>query len=363
MSLSTIFSSSSPVSLEVDSQENSTLAAFVGHIERLQDQVREKDVHIAELEEDRASLEQKHIQLEQEHNKMALQSDIQRDLLRKTQRTDTHLERLRAAIIDRETIIGEKEETLRAVERQLEYHKLLLQAEIRRHAAMKLHTATEGDPLPELTSLAKRGDIDRWMSKLNERLRKEHPSSQGKAPTETSEAEVENLRQEIDFYIREIIYFKLDIRGYKSDIRKLKRITVQMSSYGRNSDIDSEASSLRPVATPIRSRFASTTPELGAPTTTSPILGGSAFLPASIERPVIPTSSAPVRSADLTAFEWNTSSEKGLPQPLEIDIPTTPRTLEHTACPDMANGADRIDSGISPCSDAPLLSERKGLTV
>jgi hypothetical protein len=363
MSRSTIFSSSSPVSLEIDSQENSTLAAFIGRIERLQDQVKEKDAHIAELEEDQASLQQTHIQLEQEHNKMALQSDIQSDLLRKTRQTGKHLERLRTAIIDRETIIGEKEETIQAVERQLEYHKLLLQAEIRRHAAMKLHTATEGDPLPELTSLAKREDIDRWISKLNKRLRKEHPSSQGRAPTETSEVEVENLRQEIDFYVREIIYFKLDIKGYKSDIRKLKRITAQMSNYGRNSDIDSEASSLRPAATPIRSRFTSTTPELGASTTTSPVLGDLAFMPASIKPSVTPTPSDPVHSADITVYEWKASSRKGSPQPLGIDIPTTPRTLEHIAGPNMANEADRVDSGISPRSNAPLSSERKGSTV
>jgi chromosome segregation ATPase len=359
MSMSTVFSSSSPLGLEIDSQENSTLAAFVAHIERLQDQVREKDVHITELAEDRALLQQRHSQLDQEYNVLALQSDTQNDLLRKTRRAGTHVERLRAAIIDREAIIGEKEKTIQAVERQLEYHKLLLQAEIRRHAAMKLHiVAEEDDPLPELTSLAKREDIDKWMSKLNERLRKEHPSGDRKASASMSEAEMESLRREVDFYVREIIYFKLDIKGYKSDIRKLKRATAQLGS--RASDVDSEASSLRPAATPIRSRFASTTPELGASNTTSPILEDIAFTPTSTERAITPTPSAPVRS---TACVTTESKDMSLPRPLELEIPTPPQNFTHKAGSDMVDEGDRVDSGISPCSNVPLSTDRRKPTV
>ncbi|KAF1838000.1 hypothetical protein BDW02DRAFT_68353 [Decorospora gaudefroyi] len=360
MSMSTVFSDASPMSPEVDSQENSTLAVFVAHIERLQDQVREKDGYIAELEEAQEHLREQLDQLEHEHNKLGLQSDIQTELLRKTRRTDTQIERLRTAIIEREAIIGEKDKAIRAVQRQLEYHKLLLQAEIRRHAAMKLHAAAEDEPLPELTSLAKREDIDRWISKLNERLKKENSTSEADTSADGPEAQMENLRQEVSFYVREIILFKLDIKGYKSDIRKLKRITAQLSSYGRASDMDSEASSLRPLATPVRSGVASATPELGPSTTTSPLLGGPAIMSTSVERPVTPSPSVPVQRSNITPSRRTKSSgDRGVPQRLGLDIPTTPQTPTYKDFRGMLNEADRIDSGISPRSVAPLSSERR----
>jgi hypothetical protein len=362
MSMSTVFSSASPISQDLDTHENSTLAAFVAHIERLQDQVREKDVYITELEEDREQLRQRLNQLEQEHNEIALQSDIQNQLLRKTQRTDSYIERLRTAIIDRESIIGEKEKTIHAVERQLEYHKLLLQAEIRRHAAMKLHVAAEDDPLPDLSTLARREDIDRWVSKLNERLKRAQSGSEG-VSTDAPEAQVESLRQEIDFYVREIIFFKLDIKGYKSDIRKLKRITAQLSSYGRTSDVDSEASSLRPVTTPVRSRFASATPELGDSNTTSPVLNGPVIASASIERPVFSSPSVPAPSLNYTITDSANSIGGGISHQLGLNIPTMPQTPMHEDGLNVANEIDRNDSGISSRSVAPQSPEHRKPTV
>jgi hypothetical protein len=208
------------------------------------------------------------------------------------------MEQLRAALLNRECIIEEKEKDIRAVEQQLEHHKLLLQAEIRRHAAMKLHVAIEEEDLwPELTSLARREDIDRWMDRLHERLRREQSSKNGKALVNTQDVQMESLRNEIDFYVREIILFKLDIKGYKSDIRKLKKITAQMEAYGRTSDLESEACSLRPTATPVHSQFAPPTPELSE--TVSPIIDDNrtrANTDAARERSVTPSPSAPSRS-------------------------------------------------------------------
>ncbi|KAF1946752.1 hypothetical protein EJ02DRAFT_393918 [Clathrospora elynae] len=350
MSMSTVFSNASPISLEDDTQENSALAEFIAHIERLQDQAREKDAYIVELEEDRELLQQRQRQLEQEHNELALQSDIQNELLRKTRRTEAHFEQLRTAVIDREAIIGGKEMSIRAVERQLECHKLLLQAEIRRNAAIKLHVAADDDPLPDLTSLAKKEDINRWINKLNERLKRERPTSERKLTSNAPKAQVESLQQEIDFYVREIIYFKLDIKGYKSDIRKLNRITTQLSSYGsRTSDLDSEASSLRPLATPTRSRFASTTPELGASNTTSPTMGG----------PVIATASVHALNTSQTPFDPAKTPGKSKTQRLGLDIPEIPQTPTYKDGPSLTNEAERIDSSISPRSYAPRSPERR----
>ncbi|KAF1355728.1 hypothetical protein EJ07DRAFT_131691, partial [Lizonia empirigonia] len=129
------------------------------------------------------------------------------------------------------TLSTSKEKLVRDVERQLEHHKLLLQAEIRKHATMARYLADESNPLPDLSALVTKKDIDRWIQKLNQRLRKAKPMSPAKRPSTAVEAHIEDLRNEIDFYVREIIYYKLDIRGYKSDIKKLNRITAQLGSY------------------------------------------------------------------------------------------------------------------------------------
>lgn len=361
--MSTVFSTGSPTSQENESQELSTLAAFIAHIERLQDQVRQKDAQVTELEVDRDQWRKRHDQLAQEHNDFALQLDIQNDLLRKTRQTDTHIEQLRTAIIDREAIIGEKEISTRAVERQLEHHKLLLQAEIRRNAAMKRHVTVEDDALPELTSLAAKSDIDRWINKLNQRLKKERPLNEQREPANTVEAQLESLQQEIDFYVREIIYFKLDIKGYKSDIKKLKRITAQSSSYGRTSDLESDTSSLRPAATPSRLRFATATPELGASATTSPVLPGLVSASAPVDRPVTPQFSNSPLAHILPPIDESKPKNERVHQQLYFNASLTPQTPTRRPNLNLANEADDIDPGISPRSVARLSPERRKPTV
>ena len=358
--MSTVFSSGSPISQENESQELSTLATFIAHIERLQDQVRQKDAHIADLELNLGQLRMKYSQLEQEHNETVLQLDIQNELLQKTRQTDTHIEQLRTAVIDRETTLGEKEKSIRAVERQLEHHKLLLQAEIRRHAVMKLNVAVEDDPLPDLTSLAAKGDIDRWIDKLNQRLKKEKRPSERGHSTATHEAQIESLRQEIEFYIREIIYYKLDIKGYKSDIRKLKRATAQMNSYG---DLESDTSSLRPATTPSRPRFASATPELSASGTTSPVLTGPASAKVPGNRPATPPASDFAHDSGFSPIDRPKPIKKQIPQQLNLKAPTTPQTPTHKAGHNSANEVDNMDPGISPRSVARLSPERRKPTV
>lgn len=256
-----------------------------------------------------------------ERDEVTLRSDIQADLLQKTQRSDTYIERLRSAVFDREVIIAEREKSLRSVERQLDIHKLLLQAEIRRHATMKLNNIRDDETLPAITALAKQEDIDRWMSVLNRRLHQDQLAKGCPGTLSEHEEELRSLRQEVGFYVREIIYYKLDIRGYKNDIRKLKRATNQLGNNGnRASDLDSESSSLRPVLTPIRSRFASATPELVPSTTTSP--STTVPMPKSplIDRPITPK-----------------------PQPSEIDSVFTP-----------PNSAKRMNQ---PQSNRPVLED------
>jgi hypothetical protein len=138
--------------------------------------VRQKDTDISELENANEQLRQKHVQLEREQEAMILQMDIQNDLLRKTRREDAHVEQLRTAIVDREAIISEKQESIWAIERQLEHHKLLLQAQIRRQATITIHNGIDNDSLPALTTLATEADIDRWICKLQERLEEERPT-------------------------------------------------------------------------------------------------------------------------------------------------------------------------------------------
>ncbi|KAF2827319.1 hypothetical protein CC86DRAFT_348672 [Ophiobolus disseminans] len=364
LSMSTVFSSGSPTSPENESQELSTLAAFIAHIERLQDQVRQKDAQISELEDVKEQLQHKHNQLEQDHNALNLQMDIQHDLLRKTRRTDKHIEQLRTAVMDRETIISEKERSIRAVERQLEHHKLLLQSEIRRHTTLTLHAAVENDPLPELDTLTARKDIDRWIENLHQRLKRERTANHGNEPVDIdpNEAQLIDLRQEIDFYVREIIYYKLDIRGYKSDIKKLKKITAQLSSYGsRTSDLESETSSLRPPVTPSRVRFPSATPELGVSDVPSPVL--TAPTSKTIERPMTPPPSGPTFTPSrMLPAEETASNSKQAPLPLDFQLRDTPQTPTRRTDVNMTIEGDLLDPGVSPRSVVRLSPERRKLT-
>jgi myosin heavy subunit len=354
MSTSTIFSSGSPISPEKESQELSTLATFVAHIERLQDQVRQKDAEVQDLEKSREELQQSHDQIEREQRALNLQMEIQNQLLKKTRRTDEYIEQLRAAILDREAIIGEKDKSLGALERQLEHHKLLLQAQIRRHAIMTLHATTSDNPLPELNKLIKREDIDRWIEQLQERLKKEKPMVMEHRTLDPIEARVAGLRQEIDFYVREIIYYKLDIRGYKGDIRKLKKVTAQLSSFAsRTSDLDSDTSSLRPVATP------TATPELNSSdsrATSKPLYKADP-----ISRPITPPPSEPV-SASKSPYRGSDvkSAGKRVPSHKDLQTPRTPQTPTRKVERGNTGGADPIDLGLSlrqmnPIVRAPIV--------
>lgn len=355
MSTSTVFSSGSPISPEKESQDLSTLATFVSHIERLQDQVRQKDAEVQDLERSREELQQSHDQIEREQRALNLQMEIQNQLLKKTRRTDEYIEQLRAAILDREAIISEKDKSVRALERQLEYHKLLLQAQIRRHATMTLHAATTSDnPLPELSKLTKREDIDRWIEQLQERLKKEKPMVMENRTLDPTEARVADLRQEIDFYVREIIYYKLDIRGYKGDIRKLKKVTAQLSSFAsRASDLDSDTSSLRPAATP------AATPELTS--SDSRAISKPSYKAHPISRPITPPPSEPV-SASKSSYGGSDvkSTGKRVPSHRDLQTPRTPQTPTRKVDRGNTGGADPIDLGLSlgqmnPTVRAPMV--------
>ncbi|XPS68228.1 hypothetical protein M3J07_000513 [Ascochyta lentis] len=297
VSMDTVFSASS----QSDGQRESAamLSNSVAHIEQLQDEIRQKNAYISDLEGDNMHLRHMLDHANQQCDEINLQLDIQNELLGKTKETDEHIEQLRAAIMEREAVIGEKEKSIRAIERQLEHHKLLLQVEIRKHATTSRYFADESDPLPELTSLATKKEIDRWIQKLNQRLQKAKPMSPTKGSTTTAEAHIEDLRNEIDFYVREIIYYKLDIRGYKSDIKKLNKITAQLGSYGnRASDLESESSSLRPAPTPNRARFLSTTPELKSSGYSSPTLNGPSYASIGSARALTPPLSTAADSPD-----------------------------------------------------------------
>lgn len=270
-SMDTVFSSDSYTERRRDS--GATVSQYIAHMEHLQDDVRHKDAYIADLEGNCDQLRQMLDHINQQYDEMSMQFDVQNELLEKAEESDAQIEQLRAAVLDREVVIAEKEKSVRAVEKQLEHHKLLLHAEIRKHATTSRYLSDDSNPLPELSSLATKKEIDKWIQKLHQRLRKVKPMSPARAPATAAEAQIEDLRNEIDFYVREIIYYKLDIRGYKSDIKKLNKVMAQLGSYGNRSDLDSDTSSLRPAPTPTM-RFASATPELKASGRPSPAQNG-----------------------------------------------------------------------------------------
>lgn len=358
--MSTVFSSGSPISPDNESQDLSTLAAFVAHIERLQDQVRQKDAQTSELEMVKEELRKKYERLEQDHQALNLQMDIQNDLLRKTRRTDKHIEQLRAAVIDRETIIGEKETSIRAIEKQLEYHKLLLQSQIRRHAVLTLHDSVKQDTLPDLEELVARKDIDRWIERLHQRLKQEQAANHDKDPINPAEAQLAGLREEIDFYVREIIFYKLDIRGYKSDIKKLKKITTQLSSHGsRTSDLESDTSSLRPPVTPNRSRFPSATSELGATETPLRAQVASTSEPTSMASPIT-AQPGPEVMLDVSSPTGGTDFDYKLPSMvLDIPVKDLPKTPSRRADRNRADEAESVDPGVSPRSVVNMSPQRR----
>ncbi|KAH9879798.1 hypothetical protein J1614_001822 [Plenodomus biglobosus] len=360
ISLSTVFSDASPRSPDRGRGELPTFSAPCLHFDRLQDQIKQKDAHIAELCREVDELKSKHDHLQAQHDEVTLRSDIQADLLQKSRETDMYLEQLRTAVFDREAIIIDKEKSIRAIERQLDLHKLLLQAEIRRHATMKLNRGADDEALPALTTLAKQEDLDRWISNLHRRLQKENPAEEFNDPSSRHEAELKNLRNEVDFYVREIIYYKLDIRGYKSDIRKLKRVNTQLSGSGcRASDLDSESSSLRPAPTPSRSRFASATPEIGPPNATSPTGTGPISMSPLTCRTITPT---PAKSK-LQVGSTPPKSTGGIAaqrqlQP-DLDTHTTPQTLKSSVNLGGMKKASNGDAAVVPTGPKGSVSQSR----
>ncbi len=313
----------SPTEQEAGSQDLMTIAAFIARIEELQEQLRQKDASIAELELGREKERLKHDVLMQEYQDVALQLDIQHQLLRRTQQMDGQVDELRTAIVDRDEIIQEKDTSISAMERQLEHHKMLLQAEIRRHATMKIHNTVENDPLPELTSLAAKSDIDKWIGQLNHRLEKERKSNEGVEPKNKFEAGMERMRQEIDFYVREIIYFKLDIKGYKSDIRKLKRATAHMS----NSTVDSQFD--LPAHKRQSTLFASAKPDPNTPETTPPIGSDLLSMQGSMRRPITPPPSD--SAIDFCFSPIDVGNLTNIQLPPQLDKTTTNQRLTKEA--------------------------------
>jgi hypothetical protein len=331
--------------------------------------VRQKDVEISELENAKKQLRQKQEQLEREQEAMTLQMDIQNDLLRKTRREDAHVEQLRAAVVDREAIIGEKQKSIQAIERQLEHHKLLLQAQIRRQATIAIHNGTDDDPLPELTTLATKADIDRWIFKLQDRMEEERPTLEEMDASihNQGESRINNLRlrQEIDFYVREIIYYKLDIRGYKTDIKKLKKITSQLSNYGsRVSDLDSDTSSLRPATTPSQPQSTIVTPEIGGPSVSSTPIATPISKFASRNRPLTPPQSGLTNSARTTTRASRTRSivDRAASHP-GYNSPTRAQTSPERVGPRSDNEPDHVEPTIISHSAVRTFPERKKLTV
>ncbi|KAL1601790.1 hypothetical protein SLS60_006705 [Paraconiothyrium brasiliense] len=350
-SMSTVFANESPISQS--EQEPTTLAAFVSHIERLQEQVRVKDMQLAELDADNGQLRIKYNKLRSDARELDLQSDVQDQLLKKAKQNDIHIEELRSAIIKREAMIGEKSKALQQTERQLSHHKLLLEAEIRRHANLMLLADAEGNPLPELTSLASKDDIDRWIERLQKQLNKDKAEKSRRKSGD--ESTIEALRRENDFYIREIIYYKLDCRGYKSDIKKLKKIAAQMGGHSRPGDIESPDPSVSKSAeTPAPIQLLSIPSNLGASTSPSPVSTGPISLTIPLTQRMTPPPSELTPAPSPTDKIKRTI--KRVPLPLDFNMPLTPRTPPMRAA-NLANETDNINPGISPRSVALLSPE------
>ncbi|KAF2741968.1 hypothetical protein M011DRAFT_472622 [Sporormia fimetaria CBS 119925] len=351
VSMSTVFSTGSPIDHATDGQDSSTLAAFISHIERLQEQVRQQEQMLTDFTQDNAQLRDNLERLEQERRQLNLELDTQNLLLRKAKESDAHIDELRTVIINRESVIAEKEKALRIAEKQLEHHKLLLQAEIRRHATVSLYQQSREDPLPELSSLASKADIDRWIQRLRTRLEKEKPQER-KSEDQDPAARIRALEDEIEFYVREIIYYKLDVKGYKSDIKKLKHIAMRMGSYGnRASDIESPTPSQGLSGdTPVRTHYF---PEADTSGTASPVTCGSLLSSQPARLPSTSPAALPTPESE---------SSKTFGSPLRFHrppMPMTPQTPPRKIHIDLSTSAEHDTPGVSPRSMAPLSPERR----
>jgi hypothetical protein len=354
-SMSTVFANESPIN-ENETDEPKTLAAFITHIERLQEQLRQKDVRSAATNVELDRLRRRNDEFQDERQELTLQLDIQRQLLANTKKNEIHIEELRSAIVQCEIMIREKDKALVMVERQLEHHKLLLEAEVKRHATFTLYADMQKDPLPDLATLASKDDINKWIDRLQKRLKKETFRQKGVQFVDDPETKIADLRKEIDFYVREIIYFKLDCRGYKSDIKKLKKIAAQMGNYGnRPSDMESpDPSVCRSIDTPVHAKFSVGNPGLGISATSSPVFTDLVPTNTSVDRPSTP----PVDFKGISK-----PHSKRVPKHLDLKLPKMPQTPTRKKGINAANEADNVDPGISPRSVARLSPQRRKPTV
>lgn len=359
MSMDTVFSSDSPIVIN-EGQDSTTLGAFVSHIERLQEEVRQKDARIADLEKMCEDHQRTYALLDREQREMSLQADIQEELLKRAKQAESHIAELRAAILERESTIQEKEKEVRMAERQLDYHKLLLHAEVRKHATMSLFSGKPVEPLPDLASVASKEDVDKWVARLQARLKKEKTGGARSAPNrpEDMATVVKDLRQEIDFYVREIIYYKLDIKGYKSDIKKLKNITARMGTHSRASDVESPTPSQCPSSyTPVRARATRGT------STPSPatMWNRPAVTPVTDGRTVTPNAGA-ILTPDPSPADTVKPMFANFDPSLQ-HTPMTPQTPTQKNGFNIANDRDQTETGVSPRSVVKLSPERRKPTV
>ena len=110
-----------------------------------------------------------------------------------------------------------------------------------------------------------------------------------------------------------------------------------MEAYGRTSDLESEACSLRPTATPVPSYFPPTTPELDGASVVSPAIDEGHIVTALGGSPVAISPLAPSRGRDRVFMAPRNSRE--------LDIPATLYEVAHKD--DYATGADLMSAGAS----------------
>ncbi|OCL04720.1 hypothetical protein AOQ84DRAFT_380290 [Glonium stellatum] len=329
----------------------STIATFIGHIERLQEQVKEKETQINDLKRDNQlrrhdidDHEHRCSELVQENSRLQLQEELHAKLLEQAKVADAEISELKS--------------TVRRVQKELEYHVLLLQAEIRKQASMAILTERPDDQAAR--SLASKADVDRMIEGLQKRL-KAHMSADSETKlleqSTDLESQIKLLKKENEFYVREIMYYKLDVRGYKKDIKELKR------AINRGQNVPSEANSPNPAqapfrysaGTPIRSRFhPAITGGLGISASSSPT---SVPMSASNSfQPSTPATSAAPSTPHLSPSH-NTQTGPGpqnrvvrAPSPKPKTVLVTPQTPPRQYSHNPANDVDHTSPGISPRS-------------
>jgi hypothetical protein len=358
-SMSTIFANDSPIN-ESDPSDPKSVNAFLDRIECLNQQLRTKDKAMAATDVELDGLRRTIDGLEDEARDLRLQLDIQTQLLAKTKKDEIHMHELRTTIMQREKVIGDRNGELSTLKTQLDHHKQLLQAGVKRQAMYKLYGEVQDD-LPDLNTLASKYDIDRWIEGLKSRLKQYKAKTAGLHSVDSPKTTIEELREEIDFYVSEIIYFKLDCRGYKLDIKKLKKTVQQMSSQSSGTnDVDSpDLSGYKPINGPADVQVQAGASGLGISASPSSVSTGRISINPSVDRPTTPSNTTvqePVR-----ADGANSSPKR--PKKLNLRVSTVPRTPTRQKGTNTANQADNVDPGISPRSVARLSPERRKPTV